>query len=252
MITVAMHRPWLVARLPRPMRVLSWAPYGAGYNTTDTILWREVRNSDLTLDFDADSWTRSEVAAAGHGTDVVAMLTSRDIGTWVARQVRVGGVAASCVVTAGLSNAESVGYRLPWHSADGSGAPGQGGPGQEEPGQDGPNPGYGTINMAVATDAALTEAAQLEAMAITVQARTAAVIEGGLRLATGIATGTGTDCVALACDAGAGRYAGLHTEAGEAIGSAVRQAVAGAVNDWLRWRAAKRTQAPRTLGGSPP
>lgn len=248
MIAVTLNRPWLIARLPHPMRVLSWAPYGAGYRQTDTILWREVRNSDLSLDFDADSWTRDQVADAGHGPGVVVMLTSRDIGAWVARDVRVGGVSAACVVTAGLSNAESVGRRLPWHSADGTEV--QGGSGEQA--------GYGTINMAVATDAALTEAAQLEALTIAVQARTAAVMEGGLQLATGLATGTGTDCVALACNtgafntgacatgadsAGAGRYAGLHTDVGEAIGAAVRAATSAAVTDWMRWRAVKRAEA---------
>lgn len=230
MITVTLQRPWLITRLLRPMRVLSWAPYGAGYRQTDTILWREVRNSDLSLDFDADRWTRDQIADAGHGSDAVLMLTSRDIGAWVARSARVGGITASCVVTAGLSNAESVGRRLPWHSADGPEGP------VEAKGQG----GYGTINMAVATDAGLTKAAQLEALSIAVQARTVAVMAAGVELATGLATGTGTDCVALACNPGRARYAGLHTEVGEAIGAAVREAATVAVNDWVRWRETKR------------
>lgn len=219
MITATLDRPWLIARLPRPMRVLSWAPHGAGYRRTDTILWREVRNSDLTPGFDAEAWTRAEIPRAGHSPDAVAMLTSRNVGSWVLESAKVGDVTASCLVTAGLSNAESVGRRLPYHTAD-----------------------YGTINLAVAVDAGLTKSAQLEAMAIAVQARTAGVMGGGLQLATGIATGTGTDCVALACDAGRGRYAGLHTEVGEAVGAAVRGAVGRAVADWINWRDAERAR----------
>ena len=65
-------------------------------------------------------------------------------------------------------------------------------------------------------------------------------------LATGQATGTGTDCLALACMPGQGRYAGLHTAVGEAIGACVRQAVEGAAADWVAWRDAERA---RRAGG---
>jgi adenosylcobinamide amidohydrolase len=151
----------------------------------------------------------------------VGLLTSRDIGTFRTARASVEGVTAEAVVTLGLSNAESVGRRLPWHPAE-----------------------YGTINLAVAVDAALTEAAQLEAMAVAVQARTAAVMEAGLTLATGTATGTGTDCVVLACDAGGVRHAGLHTAVGEAVGRAVREAVAGSAADWIQERDADRAKGP--------
>lgn len=214
MITLTLDRPWLTARLARPMRVLSHAPYGAGYRTTDTVLWREVRNADLTPDFPVESWFAEQMARA---PDAVGMLTSRDIGLWHQARAQVEDTAAHCVVTLGLSNAEAVGRRLPWHSAD-----------------------YGTINILVATDAALTETAQLEALTIAVQARTAGVLSAGLALATGQATGTGTDCMALACGPGQGRYAGLHTAVGEAIGAATRQAVTEAAALWVQWRDAKR------------
>lgn len=223
MIAVTLDRPWLAARLPRPMRVLSWAPFGGGFRQADLILWREVRNADLTPGFDAEGWLAGQMPDRG----AVGMLTSRDVGTFVRAEAEAEGVRAACVATLGLSNAESVGRRLPYHTAD-----------------------YGTINLAVAADAALTEAAQIEALSIAVQARTAAVMEAGLSLATGLATGTGTDCVALACDAGQGRYAGLHTPAGEAIGAAVRRAVTQAAADWMRWRDAER--ARRDRDGPPP
>lgn len=216
MISVSLHRPWLVARLPAPMRVLSHAPFGAGYTQTDTVLWREVRNADLTPEFDAERWFAEEITRAPAPAGV-GMLTSRDVGTWEQVRVAVEGISADCVVTLGLSNAEAVGTRLPWHPAD-----------------------YGTINLLVATDAPLTESAQLEALAIAVQARTAAVMDLDLPLATGRATGTGTDCVALACPPGDLRYAGLHTAVGEAIGGATRQAVQRAAVNWRRWRDAAR------------
>ena len=214
MISVELTRPWLAAHLPRPMRVLSWAPFAPGFTHARHVVWREVRNADLSPDFDVDQWFTAEMA---RWPDAVGMLTSRDIGTHRLAEVSVDGIRAACLATVGLTNAEAVGRRRPYHSAD-----------------------FGTINLCTVVDAGLTETAQLEALSIAVQARTAAVMEVGLQLDTGIATGTGTDCAALACDPGEGRYAGLHTALGEAIGAATRQAVAAAAADWIIWRDAER------------
>lgn len=214
MLAVEVTRPWLAAHLPRPMRVLSWAPFAPGFTQARHVVWREVRNADLTPDFDVDHWFAAEMA---RWPDAVGMLTSRDIGTYQRAEVTVDGIRAACLATVGLTNAEAVGRRRPYHSAD-----------------------FGTINLCTVIDAGLTETAQLEALSIAVQARTAAVLEVGLHLDTGLATGTGTDCAALACDPGEGRYAGLHTAVGEAIGAATRQAVAAAAADWILWRDAER------------
>jgi len=200
--------------LPQEMRVLSWAPHGAGYTPADAILWREVRNADLTPEFDAEGWLAAQMPQGA-----VGMLTSRDVGTFHESFAEVEGVTAHCLATVGLSNGESVGLRLPYHSAD-----------------------YGTINIGLVTNAALTEAAQLEAMSIVVQARTVGVMAAGVSLATGLATGTGTDCVALACLPGQGRYAGLHTAVGEAVGAAVRDCLTRASQAWVLWRDAERAR----------
>lgn len=200
--------------LPQEMRVLSWAPHGAGYTPADAILWREVKNADLTPEFDAEGWLAAQMPQGA-----VGMLTSRDVGTFHESFAEVEGVTAHCLATVGLSNGESIGRRLPYHSAD-----------------------YGTINIGLVTNAALTEAAQLEAMSIVVQARTVGVMAAGVSLATGLATGTGTDCVALACLPGQGRYAGLHTAVGEAVGAAVRDCLTRASQAWVLWRDAERAR----------
>lgn len=215
--TVTLDRPWLRMTLPQPMRVLSWAPYGAGYTHAGAIFWREVKNADLTPDFDAERWLAGQMPP-----DAVGMLTSRDVGTWSEAVAEVEGITAQCVATVGLSNAESVGRRLPYHTAD-----------------------YGTINIGLSVNAALTEAAQLEAVSIAVQARTLGVMAAGLTLTTGIATGTGTDCLALACLPGEGRYAGLHTSVGEAVGAAVRDCLTAACRSWVVWRDAERLRRAR-------
>ena len=231
MITLVLDRPWLRASLPPGMRALSHAPVGAGYVMARAVLWREVRNTDLTPGFDAERWFAAEVADQAQrqpGAGVtVGMMTSRDVGSFCHHRAEVAGIAAEAVVTLGLSNAEAVGARLPWHAADGCA-------------------GFGTVNILVVLDQPLTRAAQLEALTIAVQARTAAIMDLGLRLPSGIATGTGTDCMVLACPvaprAGQARYAGLHTPAGEAVGAATRRAVAEAGAVWLAWLAAKRAQ----------
>lgn len=217
MITVTLDRPWLIARLAQPMRVLSWAPIGAGYRVTDSVLWREVRNADLSLDFDAESWFAQEMTRF---PSAVGMMTSRDIGTYQEARSEVEGIAAHALATVGLTNGEAVGHRRDWGPRD-----------------------FGTINILVATTAPLTEAAQLEALSIAVQARTAAVIAAGVDGPTGRVTGTGTDCLALACPIGDMPYAGLHTAVGEAIGAATRAAVAKGAEDWKRWFAAETAKA---------
>ncbi len=211
MIAAHLQRPWLIAELIRPMRVLSWAPHRPGFVTATRIVWREVRNADLPLGFDVETWFYDDMRSH---PGAVGMMTSRDIGTFTEARAEVEGIRAGCVATVGLTNGESVGRRRKWSPQD-----------------------FGTINLAVAVGAALTEAAQLEAMSIAVQARTAAVMQAKIDLPTGQATGTGTDCVALACDPGDGRYAGLHTAVGEAVGAVVKAAVAKGAEDWKAWYA---------------
>ncbi|HAP98538.1 MAG TPA: hypothetical protein DCQ35_00565 [Rhodospirillum rubrum] len=79
--------------------------------------------------------------------------------------------------------------------------------------------------------------ALLEALSIATQARTAAIIEGCLIRAgqSRPVTGTGTDCLILACppEGPASPYAGLHTGVGQAIGAAVYDATREAMDLWI-------------------
>ncbi|WP_420023789.1 adenosylcobinamide amidohydrolase [Cereibacter azotoformans] len=211
MIEVALDRPWLIARLPVPMRLLSWAPHRPGWVTADRVVWREVRDRDLGPGLDAELWLGEQMSARGLGL-AVGMLTSRDVRRHHLASSAVEGVRAACLATVGLGNAEAVGRRLVSERV------------------------AGTINLLVVAETGLTEAAQLEALSIAVEARTAALLEAGLVLPTGLATGTGTDCLVMACQPGEGRYAGLHTAVGEAVGAAVRKAVLGGARQWLAER----------------
>lgn len=208
-MSVILARPWLDFDLGRKMSVLSWAPHRPGFVSASRILWREVRNADLPPGLDATDWLAEELRARQAG-DAVCFLTSRDLGPFVQRRCRVGIVSVNVVATVGLSNAERVGARV------------------DRSGQT-----WGTINVAVRVLPGLTRPAMIEALTIAAQARTAAVMDSQLTLPTGQATGTGTDCIALACPEGPVHYAGLHTETGEAIGRAVYEAVRMGARDAL-------------------
>jgi len=201
--------PWLAMDFAGERRVLSWTLNRPGFAMARRILWREVRNSDLSEHFDVGPWLAAELAALGEA-DTPCFLTSRNIARFTEARAEVDGIAARCVATVGLSNAERVGRRMDYSQIY-----------------------WGTVNLAVEVDAGLTEAAQLEAMSIATQARTLAIVEHGPELAVGRATGTGTDCLAIAAPVGEEAFAGLHTALGEAIGRAAYDAVAAGTKAWM-------------------
>lgn len=205
--------PWLILDLPAPHRVLSWTLNRPGFVDADRLLWREVRDADLPCDRDAERWlsralAQARLASAAFGAPPT-FLTSRALVHATRRRAEIGAARVEAVATVGLSNAERVGARR----ADAQAR-------------------FGTINVAAITNAKLSEAGLVEAMSIIVEARTAAIIDHGPMLSTGRATGTGTDCVAIAAPSGLERFAGLHTALGEALGRAVYDAVAAGARDW--------------------
>ena len=205
---VHLDRPWLSFGLGSPHQVLSWTLNRPGFVMADKVVWREVRNADLPKDLDVHDWLSRELTARGEENSV-AFLTSRAIERFHCADAQVGETKAFAIATVGLSNAERVGHRQPPHPLS-----------------------YGTINVAAQVSSSLTEAGLLEAMSIVVQARTAAVMDANVPLRSGKATGTGTDCVAVAtppCDT---MYAGLHSEIGEALGRVVYDAVLAGAQEW--------------------
>lgn len=208
MSDVALARPWLSFDLGAQMQVLSWAINRPGFVLANRILWREVRNADLPLDLDVLDWFAQELETH-NAADAVAFLTSRDVTFYTQARVTVGAITAHCVATVGLSNAERVGQRM------------------DRAGMD-----WGTINVALKLDHPLSQTGLIETLSIATQARTAAVMDAAYRLANGVATGTGTDCIAIAAPQGNTNYAGLHTEVGEAAGAAVYRATLEGAQQW--------------------
>ncbi|WP_347265896.1 adenosylcobinamide amidohydrolase [Paracoccus sp. (in: a-proteobacteria)] len=205
---ITLGQDWLTADLGRRRRVLSFAPHRPGFRWARHVLIRQVRDADLGPEVDAAAWFAAEMARIGQG-GAVGMMTSRAL----AHHLLTAHGPVTCLATVGLGNAERVGQRRGCST-----------------------PGHGTINILLAIDEGLTPAAMIEALTIAAEARTLAVLDCGLLLPSGPATGTGTDCIALACDPGLLAFAGLHTPLGEAIGAAVHRAVLAGARDWLAGR----------------
>lgn len=203
-MNITLENPWLIADLGRPMRVLSFAPYRPGFVTARQVLIRYVRNDDLGPELDALNWLAGQ--AARIDAQGVALLTSRELRHYCT----AAHGRARALATVGLGNAERIGQRRVAQGVD-----------------------YGTINIILRIDAALDQTAMLEALTLIAEARTAAIMDAGLRLPDGAATGTGTDCIALACDAGDRVFTGKHTDLGQMIGAATYDAVLQGARDWI-------------------
>lgn len=210
-----LRAPLLVASFATPRRVLSWAVARPGFQLADRVAWLEVRNADLPVGVDPAALLAGALARGGVD-DAVAMMTSRHVDRFRRAGARLPGALADCVATVGLSNAARV--ARPATESGGTGT-------------------LGTINLLAAVSEPLSDVGLIEALSIATEARTAAVIDAGWRLAEGVATGTGTDCVAVAVpEGGAVTYAGLHTAVGQAIGAAVYEATLAATLDWIAER----------------
>jgi adenosylcobinamide hydrolase len=93
----------------------------------------------------------------------------------------------------------------------------------------------GTINVFVVTGAALTDAGLVGALQTAVEAKAQALADAGIAACnhTGLATGTASDAVAVACVPGASvAFAGPATRAGSELARAVHRAVYEGCERW--------------------
>ena len=219
------ERRVLRVRFARLQRVVSWAIAGGGMRRASQVVWLEVDDHELRPPVDARGYVRARLRDAG-ALDAVALLTSRRLHAYVdcCRDYSSAGsepaLSARCVATVGLGNALRAG---------------------DPPG---PSARIGTINVLCALSLPLGPEAMLEALALAAEARSLAVREAGIasRRSGLPASGTGTDCIAIAAPASgrATHYAGKHTAVGHVIGAAVTSAVSRGAEQWLLERAAAR------------
>ena len=96
-------------------------------------------------------------------------------------------------------------------------------------------PREGTINLLVVIDAALTDAGLVGALQTAVEAKVQALADAGIEATNhaGLATGTASDAVAVACVPGAFvDFAGPATRAGSEVARAVHRAVHAGCKAW--------------------
>lgn len=218
---IAPWRWWIDTRtlwiLPdEASRVLSWAPLGGGIRIARLLANHQVGLDEREAMRAPRAYLARLVRAAGYDPlCTVALMTGAEVARAGYALAARNGMTAGAWCTAGFSNALQVGDRATVLSTR-----------------------PGTINIIVAVSRPLTRAAMAEAIQIAAEARTLAVLEAGIKSvrSDSLATGTGTDCIAIAAPARAAsqgaraeRYCGKHTLLGELIGRAVLESCARAI-----------------------
>jgi adenosylcobinamide amidohydrolase len=213
-----------------PQRTLSWAIVGGGFGMHRRVVWHFVTRAELTEDVDVVAMYKARLAARGLDS-AVGLLTARYLRDYADVRAQHGAVAGRAIVTSGLGNALRAGDP-PEHKSTVSS--------RAEP----PASTVGTINVLCHLSVRLSDAAMLEALALASEARTLALLE--LKYPSVLtkrpATGTGTDCIVIACPAEGvvHEYAGKHTEVGAVVGQSVHEAMRRATEVWLSEQEEKR------------
>ena len=198
--TVTIRERTLVVAFPSPYRVLSWAPLGDGLSEAWAIINHHVRTDEYPA-HQPQVFLRVLAQRLGLQAQVVGLMAGIKMERLIRRLVQHDPVTIECFATAGLSNALAVGDPATY---------------EESP---------GTINLIVVANQRLTTAALVEAVAIATEAKVRALYAAGVKstVSDALATGTGTDCVAIACPRGEPvyGYCGKHTQLGELLGRVV-------------------------------
>jgi len=147
----------------------------------------------------------------------VGMMTSASMDSFRLISRSSQGVVISAMVTAGISNARCAGDRADRRTFQTDADP------------------TGTINIIILTNAMMSHAAMVESVMLATEAKTVAMRKLGLKspVSGTIATGTGTDAIAVANGFGAGtiRYCGKHVLFGEMLASVVIEAITESLSD---------------------
>jgi adenosylcobinamide amidohydrolase len=235
----------LAVALPGPWLVLSWAPLRGGFTRANLIVNHQVElgeraateapqahlrgivrmvrcdpRSAVALGSADNSIMAKAPAEAVGAVSAVGMMTGAKVARAGYTKLQCEGLAVGAWSTAGCSNALRVGDRAT------VGVPRA----VETKTHRAQALKTGTINIIVAISQPLSRSAMAEALQIAVEARVTAVQEAGITsvLSGALATGTGTDCIAIAAPIAAVSdrantiiYCGKHTLPGELIGRAV-------------------------------
>ena len=204
----------LVVSFLRPVQILSWAILNGGFRSRVAHVINHRVKTCSPGGIAPETYLRQVGGRLGLKGTVVGMMTAADIQRYSFAAASYGDLCAYGLATAGCSNLATVGQ-------DGSFLEDK-----DQARQ------VGTINLLVATNYSFTHEAMLEAVAIATEAKVKALYELGFRSTTTgqLATGTGTDCVAVAAGSERRyRFCGKHTKWGELIGRACLETLRGAL-----------------------
>ena len=147
----------------------------------------------------------------------VGMMTSASMDSFRLVSRSLQGVEISALVTAGISNARCAGDRADRRTFQTDTDP------------------TGTINIIILTNAMMSYAAMVESVMLATEAKTVAMRKLGVKspVSGAIATGTGTDAIAVANGFGSEtiRYCGKHVLFGEMLASVVIEAITESLSD---------------------
>jgi adenosylcobinamide amidohydrolase len=210
---------WLEIEFGKTQSVLSWAVVGGGWTHAKRIIWHQIRNDELGIAIDERAFLHNRLKDRGKEKSTVGFLTSAALIDYSECWVKSANHWVWCIATVGLSNALQIGDP----------------PLRMKP--------YGTINILLQVSEPLDTFASIEAVSLVAEARTFAVLEERVpsRISGLAATGTGTDCIAVASPLHKSgefshTYAGKHTSIGSLIGQATYEAVGEGVRKWkAKW-----------------
>lgn len=198
----------------RPHTVISSAVLNGGVVQADHIVNMKVSKNCTTIESPEQTLSKYSVNHGWNGS-VIGMMTSASMNSFRISKESEQGVDIIVLVTSGLSNSRRVGDCA------------------ESRVMNLPSDEVGTINIVILTSAALTPSAMVEALLIVTEAKSAALHEAEIisPVSNKIATGTGTDSVAVVSGHGEETiaYCGKHVLFGEILGRMVMQAVASSI-----------------------
>jgi len=192
----------LMILFDEPRRVISSAVLNGGIVYANAILNHQV---DKNFDHrDPEGYLKSVVESLRLKGTVVGLMTAANVEKYGFSRYDEGGIAVTSIITAGVSNASTCGESINHR-------------------------GVGTINIIVLIEASMTDSCMIEVIKTVTEAKCRALAHLDVRSVNSgeLATGTTTDCIAIAELRGKMnlRYAGPGTKLGELIGRTVFEAL---------------------------
>ena len=201
-----------------PHQVISSAILNGGIVQASHLVNLRVPKRSASLEEAPEITLAKYCVDAGWSGTIVGMMTAASMDSFRIAKKTVQDIDIVVLVTSGLSNPRRVGDRAEHREMITQ------------------SKEIGTINIMVMTSTTLTGPAMVEALTIATEAKSAALLESGIRspVSNKIATGTGTDSIAIVSGHSQEtvRYCGKHVLFGEILGRLVTDAVTSSIN----WR----------------